>query len=113
MKTLHRVGLPVAFVLVWSSAYVAGSMATASIAPLTATLWRFAVASVLLGVIAWQRKERWPRGSRELAGAVLTGVLMFALQFSSLYIALAEHMPAPTTALIACSAPLIVAAASA
>ena len=101
------------FVLVWSSAYVAGSMATASIAPLTVTLWRFAVAAALLGLIAWLRHERWPRGRRELGGSVLTGVLMFALQFSSLYIALAEHMPAATTALIACSAPLVVAAASA
>jgi drug/metabolite transporter (DMT)-like permease len=105
--------LPVAFVLVWSSAYVAGSMATALIAPLTVTLWRFIVASLLLGVFARLRHERWPRGPRELGGAVLTGVLMFALQFTSLYIALAAHMPVATTALIACSSPLVVAAVSA
>jgi drug/metabolite transporter (DMT)-like permease len=113
MKALHGIGLPVAFVLVWSSAYVAGSMATALIAPLTVTLWRFAVASGVLGLIAWLRHERWPRGLREFGGAALTGVVMFALQFASLYMALADHMPAGTTALIACSAPLIVAAASA
>jgi len=106
-------GLPVAFVLVWSSAYVAGSLATALIAPLTVTLWRFAVAAAVLAVIAWLRRERWPRGARAIGGAVLTGVLLFALQFASLYIALAAHMPVATTALIACSAPLVVAAASA
>jgi hypothetical protein len=40
MKPLHARLLPAAFVLVWSSAYVAGSIATARIAPLTVTLWR-------------------------------------------------------------------------
>jgi drug/metabolite transporter (DMT)-like permease len=113
MKALHQLALPVAFVLVWSSAYVAGSIATALIAPLTVTLWRFAVAALLLGGVAWLRREPWPRGARALGGAVATGVLLFALQFASLYLALADHMPVATTALIACSAPLLVAALSA
>jgi drug/metabolite transporter (DMT)-like permease len=113
MKPLPRLVLPVAFVLVWSSAYVAGSIATALIPPLTVTLWRFALAALLLGGVAWLRREQWPRGTRALGGAVATGVLLFALQFASLYIALADHMPVATTALIACSAPLLVAALSA
>ena len=56
MKALHGLALPAAFVLVWSSAYVAGSIATALIAPLTVTLWRFAVAALLLGAVAWLRR---------------------------------------------------------
>lgn len=113
MKTLHRHGLPVAFVLVWSSAYVAGSIVTERVAPLTVTLWRFAIAALLLGLFARWRRERWPRGVRELAGVSAIGVLLFALQFTALYSALAQHMPAATTALIACSSPLLVAAISA
>jgi drug/metabolite transporter (DMT)-like permease len=105
MEALHRLGLSIAFVLIWSSAYVAGAMATESIAPLTVTLWRFAIAAVVLGLIAWWRHE--------LAPVLATGVLMFATQFAGLYIALAAHTPAATIALIACSAPLVVAAASA
>src|SRR4029079_1366332 len=113
MISLHGLALPASFVLVWSSAYVAGSIATALIAPLTVTLWRFAVAALLLGAVAWLRREPWPRGARALGGAVATGVLLFALQVASLYLALADHMPVATTALIACSAPLLVAALSA
>ena len=47
---------------------------------------------------------RWSRMSG-------VGVLLFAVQFGGLYIGLADGMPAGTTALIACSAPLLVAVA--
>jgi drug/metabolite transporter (DMT)-like permease len=113
VKSLRQDGLSVAFVIVWSSGYIGGAIATESIAPLTVTLWRFAIASLLLGAIAWLRRERWPQGRSEIVGAIVTGVLLFALQFGALYIALAVGMPAATTALIACSSPLAVAAISA
>jgi drug/metabolite transporter (DMT)-like permease len=112
MKALQEQRLPAAFVLLWSSAYIAGAVATPAIAPLTVTLWRFAIAGLILALIAWRRGEAWPRG-RALAGAVGTGILLFGVQFGALYIGMAEHMPAATTALIACSAPLFVATASA
>jgi len=38
----------VSFVLIWSSGYVVGSLATQVIAPLSVTLWRFLVAAVVL-----------------------------------------------------------------
>jgi hypothetical protein len=44
--------------MVWSSGYIGGAIATESIAPLTLTLWRFAIASLLLGGIAWRGRER-------------------------------------------------------
>ena len=113
MKSLQQYGLSIAFVMVWSSGYIGGAIATESIPPLTVTLWRFAIASLLLGLIAWRRRERWPQGRREIGGAIATGMLLFALQFGALYIALGVGMPAATTALIACSSPLAVAALSA
>ena len=39
----------------------------------------------------------------------MTGVVAFTVQFTALYQGLADGMPAATTALIACSAPLVVA----
>jgi drug/metabolite transporter (DMT)-like permease len=112
VKALHEQWLPTAFVLLWSSAYIAGAVATPAIAPLAVTLWRFLIAGSLLALIAWWRHERWPTG-RELKGALAAGILLFAIQFAALYIGMALHMPAATTALIACSAPLFVASASA
>lgn len=102
-----------AFILIWSSGYIVGSIATEVIAPLTVTLWRFVVAAAALAMIARVRGEAWPRGRRELTYVAVTGVLMFAVQFGGLYIGLAAGMPASTTALIACSAPLLVALAGA
>lgn len=113
MKSLHTDWLGLAFVLVWSSGYIVGSIATSHIAPLTVTLWRFLLAAVVLAAIARRRDERWPHGRRELSLVVATGALLFAVQFGGLYIGLSDGMPAATTALIACSAPLLVAVAAA
>jgi drug/metabolite transporter (DMT)-like permease len=113
MKALPRSGLPVAFVLLWSSAYIAGAVAVPAAAPLAVTLWRFSIAGGLLALIAWIRGERWPSRWRELGAAMAIGVLLFAVQFGGLYLGLAAHMPAATTALVTCSAPLFVATASA
>src|SRR5262245_16169625 len=96
------------FVLLWSSGYVVGSVATRDIAPLTVTLWRFVVSSIVLALVAWWRRERWPHSPRDVAMTVGTGVVAFAVQFCALYRALADGTPAATTALFACSSPLLV-----
>ena len=100
--------LSVAFVLVWSSGYVVAGLAVRDIAPLAITFWRFVAAATLLGVVAVLRRERWPRG-RALWSAAGIGVLIFGVQFGPLYYGIAKGVPAGTTALIACSAPLLVA----
>ncbi len=112
MKSLRLDLLGLAFVLVWSSGYVVGALATEVLAPLTVTLWRFVVAAVVLAAIARWRGERWPRGTQLLQVAGV-GVPLFAIQFGALYTALADGMPASTVSLIACSSPLLVAAISA
>ena len=101
--------LSVGCILVWSSGYLVGSVATRSMPPLAVTMWRFAVAAALLALVAVVRRERWPRG-REALALLGVGVPMFAVQFGALYTAMAEGLTAGTTALIACSSPLVVAA---
>jgi drug/metabolite transporter (DMT)-like permease len=111
MNPLHRTTdlLGPSFVLLWSSGYVVGSVATRSIAPLTVTLWRFVISALVLAAIALVRRESWPRRLPDLGFAAVTGVVAFTVQFTALYQGLADGMPASTTALIACSAPLVVA----
>src|SRR6185312_2059868 len=108
MKSLRFDLLGPAFVLIWSSGYIVGALATREIAPLAVTLWRFLVAALVLAAAAAWRRERWPRG-RQLAAVAAVGVPMFAVQFGALYTALGDGMPASTTSLIACSSPLWVA----
>ena len=109
MKTLRLDALGTTFILVWSSGYLVGSIATESMAPLAVTMWRFAIAAGLLAVVAVVRRERWPRGRQALA-LLGVGVPMFAIQFGALYTAMADGLTAGTTSLIACSSPLVVAA---
>jgi len=97
------------FVLLWSSGYVVGSVATRDIAPLTVTLWRFVVSAAVLAGIAWWRRESWPRNPKDVALTVVTGVVAFAVQFCALYRALADGTPPATVALFACSSPMLVA----
>lgn len=112
MKSLQIDKTGTLFIGVWSSGYIGGSLATSAIAPLAANLWRFAIGGLLLAGIARHRREAWPRG-RALGSAAVIGVLLFTVQFGGLYIGMASGTPASTTALIACSAPLLVAAAGA
>jgi drug/metabolite transporter (DMT)-like permease len=109
VKALRSQALSVSFVAVWSSGYVVGAIAARTMAPLAVTMWRFFVAAAILGVAAAWRRERWPnrRDGLRLLGV---GVPLFAIQFGALYSALADGLPAGTTALIACSSPLAVAA---
>ena len=109
MKALRLDALGTAFILVWSSGYLVGSIATRSMPPLAVTMWRFAIAAALLAVVAVVRRERWPHGRHTLA-LLGVGVPMFAVQFGALYTAMADGLTAGTTSLIACSSPLAVAA---
>ena len=109
MKALRLDTLGTAFILVWSSGYLVGSIATRSMPPLAVTMWRFAIAAVLLAVVAVVRRERWPHGRHTLA-LLGVGVPMFAVQFGALYTAMSDGLTAGTTSLIACSSPLAVAA---
>lgn len=113
MKPLHLTTLaPIVFILVWSSGYVVGGLGTEVMAPETITLWRFVGAAILLAVIAGVRRERWPRRA-DVPRVAAVGVLFFGVQFAALYYGMSVGVPASTTALVACSAPLVVAAVSA
>jgi drug/metabolite transporter (DMT)-like permease len=98
-----------AFVLVWSSGY--GRRRASRYA--TSPRWRSRSGGSSpqppsSAVVAAVRRERWPRG-RALWSAAGIGVLIFGVQFGPLYYGIAQGVPAGTTALIACSAPLLVA----
>jgi drug/metabolite transporter (DMT)-like permease len=103
--------LACAFVLVWSSGYVSGALAVDRNPPLAVTFWRFVVAGIALAVVARLRHEVWPNG-RQLAAVAGTGVVIFGVQFGCLYWGMARGVSAGTTALIACSSPMMVAVLS-
>ncbi len=76
-----------AFVVVWSSGYIAGPLGVEAVEPITLLALRFVVATLLLGAWArWRRGPmRLPRGVLVRLGAV--GLMMNGLQFVFMYLA--------------------------
>jgi drug/metabolite transporter (DMT)-like permease len=104
--------LPVAFVLVWSSGYLAGSVGAHNGPPLTLLFWRFALAFVVLGVVAVVTRARWPTQPRTYVHLLVTGVLLLTVQFGPLYLGLSMGVSAGLASLIISACPLVVAAAA-
>jgi drug/metabolite transporter (DMT)-like permease len=98
-----------AFVLIWSSGYVVGSIASRAAAPLAITFWRLLLAGTILTALAFAKRVRWPRDLRVIGGIGLVGALLFGVQFGGVYVGMSSGMPAGTSALIVSACPLVVA----
>ena len=111
MNLLQRAFGP-AFVLLWSSGYMAGTLAARGTPPFALTVWRFLLAAVLLAGVAVVTRAPWPRGRRAWRDVVITGVLLQGLQFGAAYGALGLGVPAGLGALVLCLSPAVVAVLS-
>lgn len=96
------------FVLLWSSAFIAGAVGLRSAPPLLLTCIRFAAAGVILALVAWVTRAPWPRG-RQLAHVVVAGLLLQAVQFGGFYWAMSLGLPAALTALVQGLTPVLTA----
>lgn len=95
----------VALVVVWSSGFLSGLLGLRYAAPYTFAALRFALAGLVLLAVAAVRRQRPPRGRRLLHLAV-AGVLVQAVQFSSIYQGMALGVPSGLAALIIALYPL-------
>ncbi|MDN5795708.1 MAG: DMT family transporter [Intrasporangium sp.] len=100
-------GLELAFIGVWTSGYVVGTIATRAAPPLAVNAWRMGIAAGLLAGIAALRRDRWPR-ARDLAPVAVAGILLLAVQFGGFYLALGAGLPAATVSLVASCTPVLV-----
>lgn len=98
-----------AFVVVWSSGYVAAPLGVEAIEPLTLVAWRFALAAVVTGVVA--RTLRGPL--RVSPGTMLrtaaTGLIMNGVVFSAIFLAFEAGMGATLGALLHSLSPVLTA----
>ncbi|RNF28222.1 drug/metabolite transporter [Massilia aurea] len=101
--------LPFLFILMWSSGYVVGKLALPYAGPFTLLFLRFALAALVLLAIALLTRAPWPTGWKPAAHLVVVGLLMQALQFSSLYTGLKLGVSAGVSALIVGTMPLFTA----
>ncbi|MFI6322804.1 DMT family transporter [Nonomuraea sp. NPDC050556] len=105
------VAMPPVFVVLWSSAFIAGVVGVGAAPPLFLTASRFLLAAVLLTGYALAVRAPWPKG-RELAHVAVSGLLVLGVQFGAMYTALGMGLPAAIVALVQGLNPVIVALAA-
>jgi len=101
--------LPLLFILMWSSGYVAGKIAVPYAGPFTLVFIRFSVAAVILLIAAIVLRASWPKSFREFCHIAMVGVLIQAVQFSGLYSGISLGVSAGVSALIVGTMPVFTA----
>lgn len=101
--------LPLLFILMWSSGYVAGKIAVPYAGPFTLVFIRFSVAAAILFIAAVVLRATWPKSIREFFHIAMVGVLIQAVQFSGLYSGISLGVSAGVSALIVGTMPVFTA----
>lgn len=105
-----RLALPVVsllFVLLWSSGFIVGKIATRHMQVPTVLLWRFSIALVVMVVVVAVTRPARPHG-RAWIHLVVTALLLQVGQPTFVYIGLSREVPAGLSSLILGFAPLLV-----
>jgi drug/metabolite transporter (DMT)-like permease len=108
-RRLAAVALPVVFIPIWSSGYIAGTIGARGGASLALVAWRFLVAVIVLGLFAVLTRAPWPTEPRAYGHLLVTGVLLQTVQLGGVFLGLGQGVPAGLSALILGACPLIVA----
>ena len=104
------IALPIVFVPIWSSGFIAGSIGARSGASLALVAWRFLIAAVVLGAVTLLTRAPWPTEPRTYVHLLVTGVLLQTVQLGGVFLGLGHGVPAGLSALMMSACPLIVAA---
>jgi drug/metabolite transporter (DMT)-like permease len=98
-----------AFVVVWSTGYIAGPIALRHSSPLAMLALRFTLATAIFLVLAALLRSKWPATRLELLHITLAGLLVQGVQFAGVYGGMSLGTSAGVTALIVGTMPLLVA----
>jgi drug/metabolite transporter (DMT)-like permease len=112
MRTMSPTRMPmqtaVAVTFFYALGYPIGNLAVNEMTPMAVLAFRFALAGAILGTWATLAKVRWPRG-RVLGHVAVTGLLMQAVQFCALYLAIQHGAPAVLCAVVVAMNPVATA----
>ncbi len=97
-----------ALCLIWGSTWLAIRVVVASVPPIEAAAIRFAIAAVLLLLIAVVQKRSWPRHHQEWDALIVLGFTIMAVPYGLLFWA-EQYVASSMTAVLFSSMPLFVA----
>lgn len=109
LASLVASSLPLLFIVLWSSGYVAGKLALPHAGPMTLLTLRFGLAAVVLLVLALATGAPWPRRREDWRHLAVVGLLMQVLHFSCIYFALQWGLSAGVAGLLIGLMPLATA----
>jgi len=101
--------MPVLFVFLWSSGFIAAKVGLRDSGPLTFLTLRFSLVAVLMFIVAIAMRAPWPRSGREIGHIAVTGALMQAGYFGGAWISMGMGVGAGISALIVCMQPILTA----
>ena len=102
----------VAFILLWSSGWVAAKFGAMVSGPLTFLVIRYSVAILCFAAISLAASARWPSNRRELWRILTAGVLMHGGYLGAVWWAIGQGVPAGLSGIIAGLQPLLTAMAA-
>jgi len=97
------------FIVLWSSAFIAGKLGLAFAGPFTLLLMRFGVAAAVLLGITLASDAPWPKRPIEYLHLAVVGILIQGLTLGAAYFGLQQGVSAGVMALITCLAPVLTA----
>ena len=101
--------IPPAFVFLWSTGFVTARLVAGHCEPFTFLIWRFAIAGIVLALVAGFAGVHWPRGRLAFSKPLLAGVLMHGAYLGAVFWSVSQGLPAGVSALIASLQPILAA----
>ena len=98
---------PALFVLLWSTGFIAAKYGLPYAPPLTFLLYRFALVTALMAVVAVATGARWPRTVRQYGHVAVAALLVHGLYLGGVFVALAGGLPAGTSAMLVGLQPIL------
>lgn len=100
--------LPVAFIGLWSSAFISAKYGLPYAGPFSFLLTRFVVVLALFGGLGLLLRRPWPRGAA-LRNMAIVGVLMHGVYLGGVFFAISRNMPAGLASMIVSLQPVLTA----
>jgi len=118
---LERVGLPITFVVLWSSAFVAAKTGVVYATPFAFLAVRFAIVAAIFAAVSgflyfWHKGRKQPESAppritrNALLGTIAVGLLLHGFYLGCSFYAMANGLGAALTALIVSTQPLLTTA---
>lgn len=97
---------PTIFVLLWSTGFIAAKVGLQYAPPFTFLRDRFVLVALLMTLVAYLFRVRWPRG-RAIAHCAVAGLMVHGVYLGGVFFAIAHGTPAGVSAMIVGLQPLL------